>query len=733
MYLTSIYNFKEIMKVLLITNSIKASQVYICELLQRSWLDIFNKDRRKEIKNFYEESDYFEIIDSKENYESIDIKFVPETVFIVSELLWSNDWVNEGYDIARELILYKFKDKFLQIVFISILEREKLIKLVDIRNKGFVEAFPHVCLLDSTTPIIFEYYSEIHYRLIQHIALSNQGRLDKIGHDLSGLKANITNKDFNKIDNLKNSLLKSLEELGLFQQYSNHNIAGILELMKSVNDKKELANIAGTVNDLIEEIRLKLPDSSYFRPAFSGKSAYRVLIIEDDDDFRNFFYDVFSQFYSTVYPDNKNKVILDNHNVDFSINNAYELISKIGKNVDIFLLDLLYKDKNGNWLNFNGLDLYRLIDKVNPYAVIRIITSLPRSIVAKLVETILESAEKPNTDQVFTKKYGFDALRDSIYENIPKINEECKRQERSKNVWAPFPKEGVFGWSGIKNYLSDLLYKYTEDYEKIKNEALILFSQFKNNELTKTSPGWNKGILPKPAQKDGGDNVGYVKDKLLNIITHRMMVIHEALNKDEHKIFYLEYNSKITKVADRTASKGYFQTALGFNGKEYTKEADKSGHFFQISFTNLFPHELDYIITFKREKEEEVEKKLLKEEYPVLNDLFMEILTDLSLYESWADLNLDFNPYSENLVFKIENEEGYSITVLDFTIKLTLKNARDFFQSLITYCFQDYINEIIDKIMDLILNEYSRFEDTLEDKLTIRLINNLINKHLEID
>jgi len=718
------------MKTLLITNPIEKSKNHICQELQNSWNSICSDDKRKNNKTFLHESEYFKIIDCKDIFESFDKKFIPEIIFIVPELMWSNDDVNEGYDIARELVLNTFKSEFIQIVFLSVVDRVTLKELSDVRNKSFVEAFPHVCLLDNTLHLKFEYYSEIHYKLIKHLAISDHGRLQKISHEMSSVKANIKEKS-KSVEINRDDLLEKLEELTLFQQWTQTNIDSEIQKIKGTIDNEFLSASTKTIDEIIDEINLKLPKNGETRNILvKHKSNYKVFIVEDDKKYRTDFYNILSNFYLDVFPDEKDKYLDPKNLKDFSIAEVEKIIKDIGNNYQIFFLDLLYKvgnDQHKFWLDFNGFDLYHLVRKINPYAVIRIITSLPRGIIAKLVEVILNDVEKPNVDQIFTKKYGFEFLKDSIIESIEKINQECKAKEKTKSMWAPFPKEGIFKWEGIRDAILLLMKSENGEFKSIVEKAEKLFRIYEKGDLSLTQQGWDHGELPNTRKE--GDYVNKKMVKLINILAHRLIVLYETLKTDECKLYYSEFKVILEKICNLSPSNNYFYTKLGFNLSRNDKEADKHTHWFKINLVNLFPHEYDFVIDIQRKNNKANEDKTLRDYYPNLNEFYLNLLTDTSIYDVWDDLKIDFNPYTMEIISKIEN--GEDIEVNEFPVDIKLKNVRDFFQSLIKNYAYEFIPQIVDKVTDIILYQHDSFESEFEDTLTNNLINSLINKELD--
>lgn len=682
------------MNTLLITNSIEKSKKFICQQIQAAWDTEKIKDNRKKAKDFLTESDYFKIIDSKEKYNALYMSFIPEVIFIVPELNWSNDDVNEGYDIARELITKKYKSDFIQLVFLSVLERTTLKEISDVRNKSFIEAFPHVCLLDSKPGIQFSYYSDIHYKLIKHLAISDEGRLQRISHEMNSVKTNIS-KETREVGFNRTDLISKLEELTLFQQWTGIRITDEIEKANNATSNVELASISRTTENIIDEIDLRLSSKGVSDEIKTrDKTNYKVFIIEDDKEYRKFFSETFSRFYTEVYPDKNDSFPVNKTTKDFTISEAEEIIKAIGKSYNIFLLDLLYKDDAGNWLNFNGLDLYRLVKSVNPYAVRRIITSLPRGIVAKLAEVITSDSEKPNIDQVYTKKYGFDYLKDTIIESIESINEECRSKAKSKTVLSPFPKTGIYVWSGVPELMFSLLHDKKDQYSKHRNISEGLFKHYLKGTLDKSTIGWNNGELPKPAMKKKVTDP-YFLGKLSSIMTHRLIALNEVLKNNDFVVHYTDYLEVIENLTNITQlDKGYFQTKLGFNGTEIKKNENPVG--FRILFSNLFPEEISFITKTLASKDDIIDNSLLKNVNSDLNEFFIRILEDLTTYESWEELKLDYDPYISQ---KINIDNGNPVSFDDFP-DFTLKQLLDFLQALVDNYDKEFIEPIVQLVTD---------------------------------
>jgi hypothetical protein len=724
------------MKAILFTNNIEQSNTFIIKQLQKEWNISLLNDRRRgnnyKIRNefFSLENKDFRIIDSKVKYTDLkeDKRFIPDAIFIVSELMWENHDINMGYNVARELITHIYKSQFIQFVFFSILQRNILASILDIQNKNFVQVFPHIWLLEHEPQIRFTYYSEVHYKLIKNLAMSSHGRLQLIGHEMSSISTNIKQKE-TSISQAKNMLLNVIAELTLFKAWTTGNeIQKTIDAIGGITNEKEIIFVTKKVEQLIEKLSFKVTnhESENFLVKSNNKSNYRVFVFEDQANYRNFFNKTLSHFYDNVYPDTNNLYKVGSNEFIFTIEQARRIIRKHGKEFNIYFLDLLFKDASGNWLNFNGLDLFQLIRQVNPYAVIRIITSLPRGIVSKMVEVILNDSEKPGTDQVFTKKYGFDALRDNILESIEKINKECDSKIRLSTIIKPFPKEGPFNWHGIPDLMDELMFKNSEEFNLIKSKAENIFQLYNEGQLNRNTSEWNAGELPSPKMKTKSKDLKiYIKSKLVNIMAHRLIAINEAIKNDNNKIYTVEYQEHviggITNV--ETVNKGYFNK-LGFSyegrkknyrGHNYIHEND----FLTLRLESLFPHEKKFI-TEKLKSKSNLDENILMRDFNLeLHNWFKRLFEDLVTYENWEELNLYFNPYSSQIN---RLEKGHAINSDKFP-DITLKDCRNFLSALIDKYANPYIQQIVFKITN---NAFD--EKRINDIVIFNQINLILDK-----
>lgn len=666
------------MSILIIAN--KQSSVTTSRIINEAWVQYISKDGRKGKSSGKSTISVISNLEDFRKYEFSKLK--PEYIFIQVELGWTNTGNKyEGYDIAIELFLQKFNGHSFFLQFISLSNRAILFGDIGETHRKLVETFEHYQLPLDSQQISFTKYSQIHFELIKSLVISREGRLNYIDHELDKVKNNIENlSPSNDYSNTKEFIKHQLEEIALLEVLIKDRIIEIKSKLSRSNELSVLKRSIVETRNIIEEIKSSDSFSLLREADTKNKSNYKILIIEDEPDYREFFCNTFSSLFTTVYPSNIKEI------KEFEIKTADKLIAESASDYDIIILDLLYKDKNGFWLNFNGLDLFTLAKSKNPYACIRIITSLPRDIVAKIVEQILKF--RIDISHIFTKRVGFEALKYGIHDRVLGMNMECQEMEKKKSIFKPIPTEGVFKWPSVPGIMLNLMTKRIELFEEIVQKSESLFQLFIKSELSTNTEGWNKGELPSPKMKESISE-SFLIQKLPSILTHRLLVINFALRNSLNVVDAEEYegmvlNKHICNIS--TIDKGYLHTKLGFHATPFTND-DYSG--FKIEFRNFFPHEILYIaenaITSKKPE--------TLNDYPELKKWFISILLDLDTYENIEELNLSFRPY--NNIAAIE-EEGL-ISESYITVNLTLVNLIDFLNSLT----KSFLNPYVIKIKDI--------------------------------
>jgi len=341
-------------------------------------------------------------------------------------------------------------------------------------------------------------------------------------------------------------------------------------------------------------------------------------------------------------------------------------------------LDLLYQ-KDEKWLNFSGLDLYNILKKENPYSTIRIITSLPRDILSKLIASNFK--EPVPFSHIFTKTKGIENLKSIIIDRSDEIIEECKKNEKKKSMWKPFPQIGIFNGEMIPSYLFSLFYESPDVFQHLVNKAMDFYNHFLKEHSLKENNNWD-GELISPKQKDIIKLEKFL-EKLPIILTYRLLAI-QFYSKSDKKILipYNDWRDILNIVSDLVPydfTKD-INTKLGLHVVKKGSKKLTTHDTYQIEVKNLFPHEIDFIRNIKYNYDDIICDNYLNENQSQLFKLLI-INGGMILYEDWFDLNLDFNPYN-----------GYEIEIESSTIVKTIDNGVLNYRNFIAFLKSLFIN-----------------------------------------
>jgi hypothetical protein len=195
----------------------------ISQLLIQSWENQLKEDKRKTDKNTFERFHYYHFSDNKfknlhadsgtsKEHEDIeraglivissgnDFEYLMDSylisfnfIFINPQLNWYSSDLSEGYELVKSIIINYYRDKTLQIKFISpILSQQNILNYVDNKHKPLVRSLPHLCLLDNPNQEnIYKKYSPIHYKLIQNLEFTDKGRIATIEHSFNKTRNNV--------------------------------------------------------------------------------------------------------------------------------------------------------------------------------------------------------------------------------------------------------------------------------------------------------------------------------------------------------------------------------------------------------------------------------------------------------------------------------------------------------------------------------------------------------------
>lgn len=477
-------------------------------------------------------------------------------VIIVPELLWTQGThFNAGYDVAMDLLGKRMKGKFFTLVFVSLLTRNQLRRVVSKNYKILVDVLPHLCLFESNTWEVAR-YSRLHFNLISRIVLNETGRLDHIIHDLEGVR-------LKKVEEAKEKLAEFLETLSLPVYKADTND---LDSLKDKLDNLSEANVPDLVNHFCEVAKKIMKNLGRYKLSGSeedkGLLPYKVLAVEDDPDFQNNLKDLLEK---CGFDTEKGIKVLGRE----TLKDIEKIVDEC-EEYDIILLDLLFANQNGkDWLHFNGLDLYTAIVKKYPLKVVRIMTALPRDAVH---EVLAEYKKEMTLPEILTKGKGWEVFERRFKEKLPSIVRQCKRNTKKENPSRGVPVYGPFSNPVVKRWVESEITKGKKGMKEAKDYA---------NRVWAGEEKMPTNVVPSVITEQD------VASAMKIILAHRRIALaYSILSIEIDDENYTPIFEKYVKSSTRKSfGKGYFTTRLGLSFTNAEK----------ILHENLFDFERDFV------------------------------------------------------------------------------------------------------------------------------------------
>lgn len=486
-------------------------------------------------------------------------------VVIVPELGWEkNGGYDAGYEVALDLLNERVSGKFFVLVFISNLDRGQLRRVVSEKYRVLVDAFPHLCLYDLPGQKESVTYSRLHFEMIRRIAVSKSGRLDALIHKLGGIRNKSLEKARGELDEVITVL-----SLPMYRACIKRG-AGTLQSLRDelpVLTEEGLSAFVDRLTLLANEVKRGLnPWGELLPEGGAKKDLYpeSVLVVEDDADFRSRLSGLLGLYFKKG-----NMKILNDGELLLSPGK----IAELAKGYDIVLLDLLFNDVSGKaWLSFNGFDIYQEILAVDPRKVIRIMTSLPREEVMRIVRTDADLAKHPPV--VLTKGKGWDPFAESLVTALPEIVKESRDVARQENRSMHFPVNGPFAKPDLQEWLKE----HSKDGDE-EMEEVIAYSRKVLSGENKLPNGNVPGITPSRG----------AKEVLKVVLAHRRIALAYSSADEGGEIEQSSYEDFFNRFTSSPVSKSfttnYFTTKLGLS---LTNECS-------INHTDLFGFEETFV------------------------------------------------------------------------------------------------------------------------------------------
>lgn len=502
-----------------------------------------------------------------------------DTVFVVPELNWDgSNSVDEGYRYALELLDTKLKNKYLNLVFISLFTREQLLRLVGTDYVEMVKSFPHLTLTELMAPPYPELpvpsYSPLHFDLLKRLVISKSGRLEYIKHQIYHLADHAMQEIPDRAAAFLDTL--SLPVYGGQQDWESGQIRAFRERARELTDKREVTHFVQDLRRYIDEVRSRMGGGN----ELGKKINYSVLVVEDDPVYREKLVSFFKLYFLRVTAFNDDDIL-----------HAEERIKDAAGLHNIVILDLMYstKGQDNDILPFNGLDLYDDLRQAENrrnakasksdkgsnvhVAAVRIVTAVPRNDIKTFM------VDPP---RIFTKGNGWDQLEACMRERMDELVDECREREKSYILGQRAPKKGIFNRPGIIDLIqSDPGGKYTEakDFAAKVLAKDILLSDFA---LPTTATGEPSEIL----------------DHLPSILAQRALVIHFVRNKANGLFSERDYQKYLAQYLPNNVElpltgTDYLSTKLGFSLSSLNESGPFSCNVSLKDKSEFFPQELD--------------------------------------------------------------------------------------------------------------------------------------------
>ena len=585
------------------------------------------------------------VIDSRKEYVSFNFvqffnqDFAQSQVFITPELFWE-DWddydspVDEGYEIAYDLLNNKLEGKRFYLHFVSIYNQEQLLKMTTPFHSMMVESFPHHWLLDENVAdaLSFRPYSETHFELIKNIAISKTGIVDKLLHDLGHLD------DGNDLVVFKERASRLLRMLAVFDQVAP-DAEALADQLEELEDLEDSAPWVGQLRALVNSV--KTPEN---KDVVYG---YNVLVIEDDPSDRRQLCEFFKKHFKTV---------ICNDEKNLKLSEAPKWLLNEAKSCHLVVLDLFYQDERHCWLPFSGLDLYKLLcnNQKELTCAVRVVTGLPRNEVSKVVEKT--HPFKIPVEHLYSKADGIQHAIGWMEGRLMDIIKDCDEIARKKAEIAQGPKNGALFVIGSQ-YVQALRETDAQDGQSNK-EFNRIFNMVVNQVETAARGGerWDRTLGKKESEEEiarTGDDRFPVR--LTNLLRMRVFVL-KCCAENGTTINTDHFRDKLNKVSygsgsiDKMRLDGAFFNRLGFSCKakyENTEAKEIPCFYVEITEDQLYPEEWIYWNSLTNTYTE------------------MGLFTDGSDVLGWLESIIDAFQQSNNKQGFLEQIKDHNVVLLD--------------------------------------------------------------------
>ncbi len=572
------------------------------------------------------------IISSESEFKNfIDANFQIREVCIQVELDWSEKKEQYyGYEIAKNLINSANRNAAFNLHFISSYKRQELLDLNKSKNRIFTQKFFHSEINSDLTNIKAPQLSERKFDYLKNYCLLESGILDRLEHDVR-----------RALDNLNDQKLKKIVE----DLKANGDILTnkIIEETNKLNGKKDI-NCIEALKEIDRLLLLLISQQNDPGKVLGKKSHSIVMLIEDEPSTLEKLEKQFGQYFHTIKSYQRGT-------------DAYNELESNSQKYDVVITDMELLDGNFDDEKL-GIDILELCEREYPFIVTRVITSLPKNALKRLIGKGLDEIifKSSNTESVIPPF-------ENLVEFVQHIDKEVRQRKVLRSM--PGPKGSWWGKFLTKElYLKQL--QKPEEFTSIWNNAKNKATSFLNGELDH-SPNQDKvsAELKQVNETVKNPESGWEIVELL--LTHRLIAIGFAAKHnwdefhftgDSHEAYV--NHAGFQKGMESKPYKAYFNTFLGLSvtgGSDKREEYQKC----KINHKDFFPEEIKWLA----ERQPDIVQGFLLSEidesfYESLSK-FMEVYNDISISKNvtLGDTLLLLDNFISEYPDEKNNEEKY--------------------------------------------------------------------------
>ncbi len=600
-------------------------------------------------------------------------------VFVLAELHWSEaDF--EGISIVFDILKKRGdgEDDILEILTCSVLERKALYDAVRDKHQLVVKSFPHLHLAESPDFSLLErmYVSARKWRYKRAELLDEREILASWLHSIKYLLP--ANPDFAEAAASFNKNLFSLRSL------LNTETLAVANRLESLLEKKERFSIAEAeqcVQSLENALKKLLSERSGI--AAADKRQARVMIVEDDFEYREKLQELFEPWFTEVIVHKSGTDAL----TDLK-NDPYQYSALV---VDLELLEDGFEDL------VQGADLVDYCERSARWIAVRVVTGLSRNSIPKRISV--------SNDHIVLK------LRNPAEGNnspfiLPHFDEEKFMEAFSKEIDRLVfhknhtgPSKGKFARPENGRESPDLTSVY---YERKTNNP----EDFKENlGKTITKVEWflrdSQSYPINTKFTRLSMNLASVwEPHLWDLLAHRLVSIF--LQKRDGTVKYIDYQDesglyfdlgfpkgKKPKEAMKSDLRGWFTTRLGFS----ITSSDISDELAKVKLGDndgeLFPHEIEW------------KKTVDVEDFTLLSYKFSPACCE-DMASTMEEISGMIEP---------QRDEKGAFLIKDFSDSTSFSDFRIMLDFLTKHTFNQKVRSKVFELFEIIKSEYDSARD----------------------